>query len=84
MRGLGNLRIDTHLVKKKIRCTIQADSREIVNFVNRNISAFRNRLESLDYKIEKISCIVRKEKTRKNLPLKGFSLFEMKLIDIIA
>ncbi len=84
MRGLGNLRIDTHLVKKKISCTIQADSREIVNFVNRNISELHNRLESLDYKVEKISCIVRKEKIRKNLPLKGFSLFEMKLIDIIA
>jgi len=81
---LGNLRIDTHLVKKKISCIIQADSREIVNFVSRNISELHNRLESLNYKTEKISCIVRKENIRQELPLQGFSLFEMKLIDIIA
>lgn len=84
MRGLGNLRIDTHLVKKKIRCTIQADNREIVNFVSRHIAELRNRFESLDYEIEKIVCIVRKENIRHELPLQGFSLFEMKLVDVFA
>ena len=84
MNNLGNLRIDTHLVEKKIRCTIQADSQEIVNFVNRNIAELRNRLESLDYKTEKISCIVRKEIIKHDCPLQGFSLFEMKLIDVVA
>lgn len=84
MRGLGELRIDTHLVKKKIRCTIQADSREIVNFVSRHIAELRNRFESLNYEIEKIACVVRKENMRHDLPLQGFSLFEMKLVDVFV
>jgi len=84
MRDLGDLRIDTHLVKKRIRCTIQADSIKIVDFVRQNISELSNRLESLDYKVEKISCMVREEEVKQKLPLEGFSLLEMRLVDIIA
>ena len=84
MRGLGDLRIDTHLVGKKIRCTIQVDNGEIASFVKRNISEFSKRLESLDYKIEEFSCTVKKEEAEKKLPLDGFSLLEMRILDIVV
>lgn len=83
MRGLGDLRIDTHLFKKRISCKIQVADRETANFVKRNLSELSQRLESLDYKAEKIDCIVSNgEDIRKEVPLKGFSLLEMRLLDI--
>ena len=83
MRGLGDLRIDTHLFKKRISCKIQVGSRETANFVKRNLSELSQRLESLDYKAEKIDCIVTNgDDTGKKVPLQGFSLLEMRLLDI--
>jgi len=83
MRGLGNLRIDTHLFKKRISCKIHVGNRETANFVKRNLSELSQRLESLDYKAEKIDCSVSNgEDMRKEVPLQGFSLLEMRLLDI--
>lgn len=84
MGGLGKLRIDTQLFHKKVRCTIQTDSREAATFVNEHVAELRNRLESLTYEVEKISCVTGKEQTRPNPPIQGFSLFEIKLVDIVA
>jgi hypothetical protein len=83
MRSLGGLRIDAHLSKKKIDCKIQVDNRETANFITQHLPDLSRRFESLDYKIEKISCIMKKEDSKEDTPLKGFSLLEMKLLDIV-
>jgi hypothetical protein len=83
MRSLGGLRIDAHLSKKKIDCKIQVDKGETASFVKRHLSELSRRLESLDYKVEKLSCIMKKEDSKEDTPLKGFSLLEMKLLDIV-
>ncbi len=83
MRSLGGLRIDAHLSKKKIDCKIQVDNRETANFITQHLSDLSRRFESLDYKIEKISCIMKKEDSKEDTPLQGFSLLEMKLLDIV-
>jgi len=85
MRGLGNLRIDTHLFKKRISCKIQLDSGESADFVKRNLSELTKRFESLDYTVEKLECIVsNKDKVKKEVSLQGFSLLEMRLLDIVV
>ena len=85
MRGLGDLRIDTHLFKKKIRCKIQVKNGKTADFVKSYLTELSKRLESLDYKVEKIECILGDwEKVEKDVPLKGFSLLEMKLLDVVV
>jgi hypothetical protein len=84
MRGLGPLRIDTQLFKKKISCKIQVGNGETAKFVKRHLSELSRRLESLDFKVEKLSCIMRKEDVKEDTPLEGFSLLEMKLLDIVV
>jgi len=85
MRGLGDLRVDTHLFKKKISCKIQVSNRVVANFVKGNFSELTQRLESLDYQVEKLDCIVSNGKdVKKEVPLQGFSLLEMRLLDVVV
>ena len=84
MRNLGNLRIDTRVTDKKMQCVIQVDNREIAGFVERNLQEISQRLGGLGYRVEKLSCMVEKPDTEKIVPLEGFSLLEMRLVDIVA
>jgi hypothetical protein len=84
MRNLGNLRIDTQVMEKKMKCAIQVDNREIARFVERNLPDLSQRLSGLGYRVEKLSCMVTKPDTKKIVPLEGFSLLEMRLVDIVA
>ena len=84
MRNLGNLRIDTQVTEKKMKCAIQVDNREIAGFVERNLPELSQRLSGLGYRVEKLSCMVEKPDTEKIVPLEGFSLLEMRLVDIVA
>ena len=84
MKSLGDLRIDTQVVKKKMRCTIQVENSTIARFVEKNLSELSHRLASLDYTIEKLACTVKSHKEEKTFPLEGFSLLEMRLVDIVA
>ena len=84
MRNLGNLRIDTQVMEKKMKCAIQVDNREIARFVKRNLPDLSQRLSGLGYRVEKLSCMVTKPDTKKIVPLEGFSLLEMRLVDIVA
>ena len=54
MRGLGNLRIDTRLFKKKISCKIQVKNSKTADFVKNHLAELSRRLKSLDYKVDKI------------------------------
>jgi hypothetical protein len=85
MRSLGPLRIDAHIMKKKVRCTIRAGNKEIADFVKHHASELVRRFASLDYQVEQLSCEVTKgdtQEAREPIALKGFSLLTMKLLDI--
>ena len=84
MRNLGNLRIDTQVTEKKMKCAIQVDNKEIAGFVERNLPELSQRLSGLGYRVEKLSCMVEKPDTKQIVPLEGFSLLEMRLVDIVA
>ena len=84
MRNLGHLRIDTRVTDKNIGCTIQVDNREIADFVKRNLPELSRRLSGLDFSVEKLSCIIKKSDSERIAPLEGFSLLEMRLVDIVA
>jgi hypothetical protein len=85
MRDLGDLRIDTHLFKKRISCRIQVRNVKTANFVKWNLSELSKRFESLGYKIEKLECVVSHgDALKKEVPLQGFSLLEMRLLDIVV
>jgi hypothetical protein len=84
MKSLGDLRIDTQVVKKKMRCTIQVENSTIARFVEENLSELSHRLTSLGYTIEKLVCTVKRNESEKTFPLEGFSLLEMRLVDIVA
>jgi hypothetical protein len=86
LRGLGDLRIDTRLFKKKISCKIQVKNGKTADFVKSHLAELSRRLESLDYKVEKIECIASSKGNvdNNNGSLKGFSLLEMKLLDVVV
>ncbi len=86
LRGLGDLRIDTRLFKKKISCKIQVKNGKTADFVKSHLAELSRRLESLDYKVEKIECIASSKGNvvNNNVSLKGFSLLEMKLLDVVV
>jgi hypothetical protein len=84
MKSLGDLRIDTQVAKKKMRCTIQAENSTIARFVEKNLSDLSQRLTALDYTIEKLTCTVKRNEGGKIFPLEGFSLLEMRLVDVVA
>jgi hypothetical protein len=85
MKSLGDLRIDTHFFKKRISCKIQVGNKETANFVKKNLSKLSQQLESSDYKVEKLDCIVSNgEDVKKEAPLQGFSLLKMRLLDIVV
>jgi hypothetical protein len=81
---LGDLRIDTQVAKKKMRCTIQVENSTIARFVEQNLSELSQRLTSLDYTIEKLVCTVERNEGEKTFPLEGFSLLEMRLVDVVV
>jgi hypothetical protein len=84
MKSLGDLRIDTQVAKKKMRCTIQVENSTIARFVEQNLSELSQRLTSLDYTIEKLVCTVERNEGEKTFPLEGFSLLEMRLVDVVV
>jgi len=84
MKSLGDLRIDTQVAKKKMRCTIQVENGAIARFVEENLSELSHRLTALDYTIEKLTCTVKRNEREKIFPLEGFSLLEMRLVDIVT
>ena len=84
MKSLGDLRIDTQVAKKKMRCTIQVANSTIARFVEQNLPELTHRLTSLDYTIEQLTCTVKRNEGEKIFPLEGFSLLEMRLVDIVA
>jgi len=84
MKSLGDLRIDTQVAKKKMRCTIQVENSTIARFVEQNLSELSHRLTSLDYTIEKLVCTVARNEGEKTFPLEGFSLLEMRLVDVVV
>jgi hypothetical protein len=84
MRNLGHLRIDAQVTEKKIGCTIQVDNRKIADFVERNLPELSRRLSELDFAVEKLSCIIKKSDSERIVPLEGFSLLEMRLVDTVA
>jgi len=85
LKGLGDLRIDARLFKKKISCKIQVKNGKTADFVKSHLAELSRQLESLDYKVEKIECIASSNGTvNNNVSLKGFSLLEMKLLDVVV
>ena len=85
LKGLGDLRIDARLFKKKISCKIQVKNGKTADFVKSHLAELSRQLESLDYKVEKIECIASSNDTvNNNISLKGFSLLEMKLLDVVV
>jgi hypothetical protein len=84
MKNLGHLRIDTQVTDKKIGCIIQVDNRKIADFVTRNLSELSRRLSGLDFAVEKLSCTIKKSDGERIVPLEGFSLLQMKLVDTVA
>lgn len=84
MRNLGHLRIDTQVKDKKMNCAIQVDSREIVGFVERHLPELSQKLSGQGFTVEKLSCTVKKPDAERIMPLEGFSLLEMRLVDIVA
>jgi len=85
MKGLGELRIDTHLFKKRIGCKIQVGNVETANFVKGNLSELSQRLESLGYIVDKLECFVScGDDAKKEAPIQGFPLLEMRLLDVVA
>jgi len=85
MRGLGDLRMDTHIVKKSINCTIQVGKKETAHFVKNNLSDLSQRLEALGFKVAKLECSVQRSKhLAQDTPLQGFSLLEIRLLDIMV
>ncbi len=85
LKGLGDLRIDARLFKKKISCKIQVKNGKTADFVKSHLAELSRQLESLDYKVEKIECIASSKGTvNNNVSLKGFSLLEMKLLDVVV
>jgi hypothetical protein len=67
-----------------MRCTIQVENSTIARFVEENLSELSHRLTSLGYTIEKLVCTVKRNESEKTFPLEGFSLLEMRLVDIVA
>ncbi|MBW1853267.1 MAG: flagellar hook-length control protein FliK [Deltaproteobacteria bacterium] len=84
LKGLGDLRIDARLFKKKISCKIQVKNGKTADFVKSHLAELSRQLESLDYKVEKIECIASSKGNINNVSLKGFSLLEMKLLDVVV
>ncbi len=86
LKGLGDLRIDARLFKKKISCKIQVKNGKTADFVKSHLAELSRQLESLDYKVEKIECIASSKGNvvNNNVSLKGFSLLEMKLLDVVV
>lgn len=84
MKSLGELRIDTQVAKKKMRCAIQVENSTIARFVEKNLSELSHRLTALDYTIEKLTCTVKRNESENIFPLEGFALLEMRLVDIVA
>ena len=84
MKSLGDLRIDTQVAKKKMRCTIQVANSAIARFVEQHLSELSHRLTALDYTVEQLVCTVASSEAEKTFPLEGFALLEMRLVDIVA
>ena len=87
MRSPGPQRIDTRVMKKKIHCTIRVGNKEVADFVLQYSSELCRRLESFGYRVEQLSCEVKKGDPKEDQDpsaLKGFSLLTMKLLDITA
>ena len=84
MQSLGDLRIDARLSKQKIRCAIEVGTPEGAHFVREHLGWLSERLAALDYTVEQLSCAVKKSGGKKATPPEGFSLLEMKFIDIRA
>ena len=84
MQSLGDLRMDARLSKQKIRCAIEVSTPEGAHFVRQHLGLLSERLAALDYTVEQLTCAVKKAGDKKATPPEGFSLLEMKFIDIRA
>jgi len=84
MKALGDLRIDTEVVQKRMKCTIQVASGAVADFVKQNLSDLSGRLAALNYTVEKLVCTLKRDNPEKTFPLEGFSLLEMRLVDVVV
>jgi len=62
MEGLGYLKIDVNIKKKLIYCQVSVEDPEVAGFISGFLPSLKDRLSALDYVVEKVDCVVLKDR----------------------